>query len=47
MLRFVNDALPSAFDMTRYPALARHSAECEALPVFQSIAQPFEVTLSR
>jgi glutathione S-transferase len=46
-LRFVNDALPSAFDMTRYPALARHSAGCEALPVFQSIAQPFEVTLSR
>ena len=45
MLRFLNDALPSAFDMTRYPALARHSAESEALPVFRSIAQPFEVTL--
>ncbi|HET9932209.1 MAG TPA: glutathione S-transferase family protein [Polyangiaceae bacterium] len=46
-LRFINDALPGAFDMRRFPALARHSAQCEALPVFQAIAQPFEVMLSR
>lgn len=46
-LRFLNDALPSAFEMARYPALAQHSQQCEAQPVFQTIAQPFEVTLSR
>lgn len=47
MLRFVNDALPGQFEMTRFSALARASRACEALPVFQTIAQPFEVTLSR
>lgn len=47
MLRFLNEALPGRFDLGRHPALRRLSAQCEALPVFQTIAQPFEVTLSR
>lgn len=41
MLRFVTEALPGAFDLG--PALAAHSAACEALPVFQEISQPFLV----
>jgi glutathione S-transferase len=40
-LRFVCDAHPGLFDAKRWPALASHHATCEALPVFQEIAQPF------
>jgi hypothetical protein len=28
--------------MTGYPALAAHLQRCEALPVFQTIYQPFK-----
>ena len=38
-LRFVREAHPPLFD-ARYPALVAHAARCEALPVFQEIAQP-------
>ena len=38
-LRFLGEAHPPLFD-ARYPALATHAARCEALPVFQEIAQP-------
>jgi glutathione S-transferase len=38
-LRFVRDAHP-ALPMP-HPALAAHARACEALPVFQDIAQPF------
>ncbi len=38
-LRFLGEAHPPLFD-ARYPALAAHAARCEALPVFQEIAQP-------
>jgi glutathione S-transferase len=32
------------FDLSRSPALAAHSARCEALPAFQKISQPFVFT---
>jgi glutathione S-transferase len=40
-LRFVRDAHPGVFDEGRYPALTRHAAACEAMPVFKEIAQEF------
>jgi glutathione S-transferase len=40
-LRFIGAAHPGAITMTDYPALSAHAARCEALPVFQSIAQVF------
>jgi glutathione S-transferase len=42
-LRFVREALPEAFDHTRWPALAAHADACEALPDFQAVAQPFSI----
>ena len=39
-LRFTREAHPGLFDASRTPALAAHAARCEALPVFQEIAQP-------
>lgn len=43
-LRFLREAHPGAFDAARWPALAAHADTCEAMPVFQAVAQPFEVT---
>jgi len=40
-LRFINDAHASVIRLDDYPALAAHSARCEALAVFQTIAQAF------
>jgi glutathione S-transferase len=40
-LRFTCDAHPGMFGAKRWPVLASHLATCEALPVFQEIAQPF------
>ncbi len=40
-LRFTREAHPSLFDPARWPALNAHCERCEALPVFQQIAQPF------
>ncbi|HEY1931089.1 MAG TPA: glutathione S-transferase family protein [Acetobacteraceae bacterium] len=40
-LRFIQDAHQGSFDEKRWPALKTHAASCEALPVFQQIAQPF------
>ena len=40
-LRFVGDAHAGLVDLDGCPALAAHSARCEALPVFQEISQPF------
>jgi glutathione S-transferase len=40
-LRFLADAHPGLVDMKAYPALSAHAARCEALAVFQAIAQPF------
>jgi len=42
-LRFTHEALAGRFDGSRWPALARHGATCEALPVFREISQPFTV----
>jgi glutathione S-transferase len=41
VLRFTSDAHPGVFDAKRWPALAAHAAQCEALSPFQEIAQPF------
>jgi len=40
-LRFVGEAHPGLVASTSFPALAAHAALLEALPVFQTIAQPF------
>lgn len=39
VLRFTGEA-HSLFDASKYPALAKHAAMCEALPPFQEIVQP-------
>ena len=40
-MRFLNDAHPGLVAMTEFPALAAHCTRLEAMPVFQSISQPF------
>ena len=40
-LRFATDAHPGVLDIAACPALAAHCARLEAMPVFQTIAQPF------
>ena len=40
-LRFIGDAHPGIISMADFPALAAHAKRCEALPVFQTIAQKF------
>ncbi len=40
-LRFTREAHPGLFDEERWRALAAHAMRCEALPVFQRIAQTF------
>lgn len=40
-LRHLNDSHPGLVDMAAYPALAAHAARLEAMPVFQSVSQPF------
>ena len=39
-LRFTGEAHPELYKAERYPALAAHSAACEALPPFKDIHQP-------
>ncbi len=39
-LQFTGEAHAGVFDDVRHPALAAHAARCEALQVFQEIAQP-------
>jgi glutathione S-transferase len=41
VLRFVGEAHPGLVDMANYQALSAHAARLEALPVFQTISQPF------
>ena len=41
MLRHVTESLPSLVDLSTRPALAAHSAACEAMPVFKAHSQPF------
>ena len=40
-LRLIGDAHPGIVAMADFPALSRHAARCEALPVFQAISQVF------
>ena len=40
-LRFINDAHASVISIADFPALAAHSRQHEAMPVFQTIAQRF------
>jgi glutathione S-transferase len=40
-LRHLADSHPGLVSMTDFPALGAHAARLEALPVFQSISQPF------
>jgi glutathione S-transferase len=41
-LRFTSEAHPHAFELTRWPALAAHAAQCEALAPFQAVVQAFD-----
>jgi glutathione S-transferase len=43
VLRFVSEAHPEVFEPARWPALAAHSARCEALPDFAAVVLPFFV----
>ena len=43
MLRFLREALAGVFDLDSYPALAAHAARCDALPVFETISQPYRL----
>ena len=40
-LRFIMEAHEGIFNAARWPALASHTARCEALELFQRISQPF------
>jgi glutathione S-transferase len=44
-LRFTREAHPGLFDPARWPRLAAHAEQCEALPAFQAICQPLTVTM--
>jgi glutathione S-transferase len=44
-LRFTREAHPGLFDPARWPKLAAHADQCEALPPFQAICQPLTVTM--
>jgi glutathione S-transferase len=44
VLRFVGEAHADVVDLQDWPTLAAHAARCEALPVFQSVTQPFRFT---
>ena len=43
-LRFVREAHGNVFDLTIWPALSAHAAQCESLPAFQAHQQPFFIT---
>ena len=44
-LRFTREAHPGLFDAARWPSLAAHADQCEALPPFQAICQPLSVAM--
>jgi glutathione S-transferase len=41
VIRFTREAHSGVFDTKRWPGLAAHAEQCEALPPFREIAQPF------
>ena len=44
-LRFTREAHPDLFDPVRWPRLAAHGDQCEALAAFQAICQPLTVNM--
>ena len=46
-LRFTHEAHTGLFDPARWPKLAAHADQCEALPAFQSVCQPLTVTMKQ
>jgi glutathione S-transferase len=46
-LRFTREAHPGLFDPARWPRLAAHGEQCEALDAFQAICQPLTVTMNQ
>ena len=40
-LRFLSEAHPGLVSLSDFPALSAHAARMEALPVFQTVSQPF------
>jgi glutathione S-transferase len=40
-LRFLREAHPKLLQPERWPTLAAHAAQCEALGAFQAVVQPF------
>jgi glutathione S-transferase len=41
VIRFAREAHASVFDAKRWPVLAAHAEQCEAMAAFREIAQPF------
>lgn len=41
VLRFFSEAHPGLVSLADFPALSRHAARLEAMPVFQAVMQPF------
>lgn len=46
VVRFLGEAHPGLWQAHRYPGLAAHAAQCEALPAFMAISQPFSAPAS-
>jgi glutathione S-transferase len=44
MWGFATGALSAEFDWANWPALKAHAAQCEALPAFKAVNQPFKLT---
>jgi glutathione S-transferase len=44
-LRFTREAHPGLFDAARWPQLAAHGEQCEALAPFRAVCQPLTVTM--
>jgi glutathione S-transferase len=45
MFRFLREALPHEFDFTSWPTLNLHSEQCESLPAFAAVYQPYRLVL--
>jgi glutathione S-transferase len=43
MWSFMSEALAGEFEWSRWPALSAHAADCEALPAFREIRQPYKL----
>jgi glutathione S-transferase len=43
--RFISEPLAAEFDWARWPALAAHSQQAEAVPAFQEASQPYKLVM--